>query len=315
LPEAYHQDAWIAERINALMEQYHQGDEPFLLWASFFDPHDPYVVPQPWDTMYDPHALTVPKGREGEHRANPPHFALTQERDPDFSAYRETGRYLHGFHSHVRDPELVRKDWAVYYGMISLMDKYIGSMLDKLDELGIADNTIVVFTTDHGELCGQHGLVKKGAFHYEDLLRLPFIVRYPGVVEAGRATDAMQSLVDLAPTFLSLCGLPVPRRMTGVDQSRVWRGETERARDHIVCENRHEPTSIHLKTYVDDRYKLTVYYNQTYGELFDLHEDPGEFRNLWGDPGCAGLKLELLQRFLWAELGKEPMRMPRVSGA
>lgn len=94
---------------------------------------------------------------------------------------------------------------GVYYGMISLMDKYIGKILDKLDELGLADSTIVVFTTDHGHFFGQHGLQAKGGFHYEDLIKLPFIVRYPGHVPAGQQCNAIQSLVDLAPTFLSFC--------------------------------------------------------------------------------------------------------------
>ena len=103
--------------------------------------------------------------------------------------------------------------------------------------------------------------------------------------------------------------------MVGVDQGPVWRGEAERARDHVVVENRHEPTTIHLKTYVEDRYKITVYFQQTYGELFDLQEDPDELNNLWDSPSNEGLKNRLIQRLLFAEMGKEPLWMPRVSGA
>ncbi|WP_168120817.1 sulfatase-like hydrolase/transferase [Paenibacillus sp. HB172176] len=315
LPEAFHQDAWIADRTNGLMEEYAEEGEPFFLWASFFDPHDPYLAPEPWDTMYDPAELTVPAAVPGEHDRNPPHLRLTQEINPDFSDYEESGKFIHGFRSHVRESGQVAKDLAVYYGMISLMDRYIGKILDKLDKLGLTENTLVVFTTDHGEVCGHHGLVKKGAFHYEDLLRIPFLVRYPGRVPARRVSPALQSLVDLAPTFLRYAGLNVPGRMTGVDQGAVWEGRDSEARDHVLCENRHEPTTVHLKTYVDQRYKLTVYYNRPYGELFDLQEDPKELRNLWDDPDSAPLKTELLQRMLWAELGKEAMPMPRISGA
>jgi uncharacterized sulfatase len=103
--------------------------------------------------------------------------------------------------------------------------------------------------------------------------------------------------------------------MTGVDQSAVWRGEAAAARDHVIVENRHEPTAIHLKTYVDQRYKLTVYYQRRYGELFDLQTDPGEVHNLWDDASHATLKAELLQKLLFAEMGKEPLWMPRVWGA
>jgi arylsulfatase A-like enzyme len=315
LPEAYHYDTWIAERTNALMAAYAAKGEPFFLWASFFDPHPPYLVPAPWDTMYDAEALTLPEVVEGEHAKNPPHFRLTQEEKPDFSAWRETGRGLHGFQSHRRSEEKLRSDMAIYYGMISLMDQYIGRILDQVDALGLAENTVVVFTTDHGHFFGQHGLVAKGPFHYEDMLRLPFLVRLPGRVPAGATSAALQSLVDLAPTFLSLAGIQIPRTMTGVDQRGVWEGRQEAARDHVVVENRHEPTTIHVKTYVDERYKLTVYYRRDYGELFDLQKDPDEANNLWDDPRHASLKCELLRQLLFAEMGKEPLWMPRIWGA
>jgi arylsulfatase A-like enzyme len=204
---------------------------------------------------------------------------------------------------------------ATYYGMVSMMDKYIGKILDRLDELGLAEDTIIVFTTDHGHLFGHHGLHFKGGFHYEDLIKLPFIVRYPGIVPAGQTSDALQSLVDLAPTFLSFAGIPLPTTMTGVDQSTVWTGQQNSARDHVLCEFRHEPTTIHQKTFVNERYKITVYYNQTYGEIFDLLKDPQELINLWDDPAKVELKNELLLKYAWAELGKEPMPMPRVWGA
>ncbi|GIO60312.1 sulfatase family protein [Paenibacillus cineris] len=324
IPEEYHYNTWIAERTNALLEQYHKNDESFFLWSSFFDPHPEYLVPEPWDTMYDPEQLTIPKMVPGEHDRNPPHFAKTQEEHPDFTDLQETGHGIHGYRSHHYYEYGSRKrltDYdkkklvAVYYGMISMMDKYIGHILDKLEELGMADNTIVVFTTDHGHFFGQHGLQAKGGFHYEDLIKLPFIVRYPGEVPAGKRSSAIQSLVDLAPTFLSLCDLPVPYAMTGIDQKKVWLGEAVQARDHAICEFRHEPTTIHQKTYVDERYKITVYYNQTYGEIFDLQEDPGELNNLWDDPEHAPLKTELLLKYAWAELGKESMPMPRITGA
>jgi len=315
IPEEFHYDAWIAERTNALMEQYSREEKPFFLWASFFDPHPPYLVPEPWDTMYDPKELTIPEVTPGEHDCNPPHFRMTQEEKPDFSHLMESGFGIHGYHSHLLPEQERRRRVATYYGMISLMDKYIGKILDKLDELGLAENTLVVFTTDHGHFFGQHGLQAKGGFLYEDLIKLPFIVRYPGQVPAGVQSSAIQSLVDLAPTFLSLCGLEIPRSMTGIDQSGVWTGRAAKARDHAICEFHHEPTTIHQKTYVSERYKLTVYYRQTYGELFDLQEDPGEIRNLWDDPQVAGLKTRLLLEYAWAELGKEPLPMPRVTHA
>ncbi|HQD40006.1 MAG: sulfatase-like hydrolase/transferase [Firmicutes bacterium] len=314
LPEEFHQDAWIAKKASDLLEQYKQKREPFFLWASFFDPHPPYLVPEPWDEMYDPDELTVPELKPGEHDNNPPHFQLTQEPDPDFTPWRESGHGLHGFHSHLHKKEDLAKDIAVYYGMISLMDKYIGKILDKLQELELDQNTLVIFTTDHGHFFGHHGLVAKGAFHYEDLIRIPFIAKLPGQIPSGNTCDALLSLVDLAPTLLSFAGLPAPRTMTGLDQSQVLRGG-DPVRDHVIVENRHEPTTIHAKTYVDERYKLTVYYNQPYGELFDLASDPDEVHNLWAEEKAQELKNSLIMKLLFAEMGKEPLWMPRVSGA
>ncbi|MFS0726716.1 sulfatase [Paenibacillus sp. 1P07SE] len=317
IPEAYHYNAWIAERTNAQLEQCADDGQPFFLWASFFDPHPDYLVPEPWDTMYDPRKLTIPKLTPGEHEANPPHFAMTQLPEPDFSAYREDEFAIHGYRSHTAmyGEEDRERLVATYYGMISLMDKYIGRILDRLDSLGLTEETIVVFTTDHGHFFGQHGLQAKGGFHYEDLLKLPFIVRHPGHVPAGRTSDAIQSLVDLAPTFLDCCGLQIPRSMTGVSQKQVWRGLSASARDHAICEFRHTERTIHQKSYIEERYKLTLYYNQVYGELFDLLEDPGELRNLWDSPDHQMLKTELLLRYAWAELGKEPLPMPRIAHA
>ncbi len=308
------------------------------MWSSFFDPHPPYLVPEPWASMYDPDQLSVPKLVPGEHEKNPPHFGLTQEENPDFSPYKETEIGNIGFHSHSHvTEEEAKKNMAIYYGMISMMDHYIGKILDQLDTLGLTDQTIIVFTTDHGHFFGQHGLHDKGGFHYEDVLKLPFIVRYPGHIPAGKVSNSMQSLVDLAPTFLSFANLSIPGPYGGGRSKRclAWErtpyggGRSKRclawertsSKGIILsvniglCEYRTQPTAVHQKTYVDERYKITVYYNRTYGEIFDLEADPQELNNLWDDPKYLDLKANLLLKYAWAELGIEPLPMPRISGA
>ena len=316
IPEDLHPNTWITERTNARLEHNKRAGTPFFLWASFLDPHPPYLVPRPWDTMYDPDALTVPEVCPGEHERNPPHFGMTQEENPDFSAWQEPqGNGMHGFHSHLLPKRELAKDIAIYYGMVSLLDKHVGAIIDKLDDLGLAENTVVLFTSDHGHLFGQHGMIAKGAFHYEDLIRVPYIVRSPGIVPEGQRSHALQSLVDLPAIFLSMAGLPVPRSMTGCDQSEVWRGERKSARRNVLVENRHQPTTLHLKTLVEDRYKITVYREREYGELFDLMKDPGEIENLWNEPSAAGLKSDLLLRLSSAGMASEPLPMPRIAGA
>ena len=319
IPEQFHYNAWIAERSNALISRYNDADQPFFLWASFFDPHPKYLVPEPWDTMVDPAEVSVPTATPGEHEGNPPHLQLTQQADPDFSAWQEpNGSGCHGFHSHLQDRDELAKDIACYYGMVSCMDKYIGQIVDHLDQLGLADNTLVVFTSDHGHYFGQHGLIAKGAFHYDDGIRVPMIARLLGRIPAGHVSHSLQTLVDYAPTLLDYCGLDAPDDMTGISQRTVWNGDESQARDHVIVENRHQPTTLHLKTYINERHKITIYYGRYYGEIFDLREDPGEVKNLWSD---AALRAELTEEFLRAEMLKEEplddesLRLPNKSVA
>lgn len=316
LPEEFHYNHFISERSKALLSSYAENDEPFFLWASFPDPHPPYVVPSPWSEMYDPTALTVPRLTPGEHEKNPPHHRLSQTSKPDFSVYQEPGgHFVHGGHSHLHDPKDLARDMALYYGMMSFTDEHVGRITQHLKTTGLEENTLVVFTTDHGHFYGHHGLIAKGPFHYEDMIKVPMLVKHKGKVPSGKESSSLQSLVDLAPTFLAWAGCEQETPMAGKSQKPVWTGEQSSLRDHILVENHHQPTTVHLRTRVDERYKITVYFNQPYGEIFDLQKDPGEVENLWDNPEHQELKKDLLLKLTHAELGKELMPMPRVWGA
>jgi arylsulfatase A-like enzyme len=316
LPEPLHHSHWVGERTVAHIERCAAEGRPFFLWSSFFDPHPPYVIPEPWASMYDPGEMLPGRLVTGELDKMPAHYAKTQEAQPDFSVYDEPGgSLLHGFHPHHYETEELQRSIACYYGMISLIDQEIAHILDCLDRLGIAQNTLILFSTDHGHFMGQHGLIAKGAFHYEDMLRIPMLVRYPKQVPAGAVSHALQSQVDWAPTFLAAAGIEVPGLMQGLDQMPVWSGDTPTVRDHVIVENRHNPTTMHLRTLVTERYKLTVYREDPYGELFDLDTDPEERQNRWDDPGYRDVKAMLLLRFVQAELEREPTRMPRIAVA
>jgi uncharacterized sulfatase len=316
IPERFHYNTWITERSIARLEQNQQSDTPFFLWASYFDPHPSYLVPEPWASMYDPAQIELPpQGLDAEDRW-PELMRRTRQAGADFSTWQEPdGHHVHGMEHHAIDPEALRKDIAVYYGMMSMLDHYVGKLLDRLEELGLADNTLVVFTSDHGHYFGQHGLTAKGPFHFEDGIRVPFIVRWPGQVPAGRVSSALQSLVDCAPSLLEAAGVPVPGSMAGKSQLPVWRGDNAAARRHVSVEFRHQPSRLNLRTTVDTRYKITLWNNPEDGEIYDLETDPGEYRNLWSDPAASELKTRLLQQAVLAEMEKEPYRMPRVYGA
>lgn len=315
LPQEYHYTTWTGERTVAQIRQAAQGNQPFFIWSSFHDPHPPYLVPEPWASLYDPDEMRAGGLVHGEHDRNPEHFRKTQEMDLDYwTRVREGEGAIHGGHPHLRDTGELRKDIACYYGMVSFMDDQIGRILAALDDLDLARNTLVVFTTDHGHFLGQHGLVAKAIHHYEDLIRVPFIVRWPGQVPSGRTSAALQNLVDLAPSFLQAAGLPVPGAMTGLNQLPSWCGGPP-VRTWSVTENHLGYRRFHLRTYVNQRYKITVYRHGSEGELFDLQNDPGELRNLWDDPAAATLKGQLLHEFMQATLQMEPERMPRIASA
>ncbi len=318
LPEEFHHSHWVGERTVANMEQAVQENKPFFLWTSFFDPHPPYAVPEPWASMYDMEDMQPGQLASGELAPGqmPSHFGKTLEEHPDYTMYQEPGgKALHGFHSHLHSEEELRRSMACYYGMVSLIDQEIGRILDALDRLGISDNTLILFSTDHGHFLGQHGLIAKGAFHYEDLLRIPLIVRWPGQSPAGQVSNALQCQVDWAPTFLNVAGIPIPGLMQGLSQAPVWRGETGHDRTWVLVENRHNPTTVHLRTLITDCYKITVYRNGEDGELWDLAQDPAELHNRWHDPDYAGIKCQLLHQFIQAEIQREPTRMPRIAHA
>jgi uncharacterized sulfatase len=316
LPEQYHYNAWIAEKTNDYLKQYKESDQPFFLWSSFFDPHPSYLIPEPWDTLYDPDKLTVPEGRPGEEQdGGSPFFRLARDPEGSYDKYGIKGQWMHGVAKHCHTKEALAKDMAVYYGMVSCLDKYVGKILDQLDELGLADNTLVVFTSDHGHYYGHHELIAKGPFHYDDGVRVPMIARWPGHVNAGSRTSALQSLVDLPVTFLEAAGIAKPHVMTGINQLPCWTGTGEAVRDHTLVEDNHEPGMAELKTYINNRYKLTVYRAFDCGELYDMQEDPGELYNRWDDPSYAEIKTRLMQEFLQAEMAKEVLPMPRIWGA
>ncbi|TDD21503.1 sulfatase family protein [Nonomuraea diastatica] len=315
LPERYHYGHFVAERTVAAIDGAVEAGKPFFTWASFQDPHPPYLVPQPWASMYDPSDVEPGELVDGELDRMSEWTRRTQEAEPDFSPWQETEHANHGFVSHRVDPDRMRRDLAVYYGMVSFVDACVGRLLDALDERGLTERTLLVFTTDHGHFLGQHGLTAKGPFHYEDLVRIPLIARFPGVVPAGSSVRALQSLVDLAPTFLQAAGIEVPTDMQGVGQLSVWSGRRARARDHVLVENRHQPSAVHLRTYVDERYKLTLYRDRPDGELFDLVEDPAELHDLFDESAHAGLRAEVMRRFLNAEIRREASASQRVAVA
>jgi arylsulfatase A-like enzyme len=177
---------------------------------------------------------------------------------------------------------------AGYYGMVSQLDHNIGRVLAAVDRRGLADDTLVIATTDHGEFLGDHQMIFKGPLHYEGLLRVPLIVRGPGFGAGGAVSDPVGT-IDLAPTALAAAGVDIPDHIEG-------RPLLDGPREHVLTENDHQMVfRMPLRTLTTTRYKVTRYEEQPgVGELYDLQEDPGEIVNRWDDPAYGSVRSDLL---------------------
>jgi arylsulfatase A-like enzyme len=315
LPEELHYNRYIADSTIRLIEQSaREPARPFFAWCSFPDPHLPVAPPRPYCDLYAPRALPLPARRAGELDDLPPIYrrVLAGEVQPNGTDNRGVTD------DHWR--ELI----ALTYGMITHLDAEIGRVMAALERTGQAENTIIVFTSDHGDMMGDHGLLWKAFYTFQGCIRLPFIVAAPGQ-PGGRTSSALVSQVDLLPSLLDLCGVPLPGSEWSEKQTpfmrgavrpldlypgRSWRGllsgGCDAIRDSVVIENDDPTCGFQVRTLVTDRYRLAVYPGTPAGELFDLQDDPAELHNLWYRAPQQALRAELTAQLLAEYAGTTP---------
>lgn len=319
LPTRLHNSVWTADRTIAFLER-HDMSRPFVLWVGFQDPHHPHAVPRDWNDRVDAMRVPLPDWTEGELDDKPPHFRAARCGTLSREGFVGEFGYVAGTENeavHAVTESDARRGRAYYYTMVKLIDHEVGRILAALDQLQVADNTLVIFTTDHGELLGDHGLWGKGPFHYEQLVRIPLIARWPAAISGGQHISALASLVDIVPTCLSAAGLPVPYGLDGVDLLPLLRGEVGTVRNEVLVESVDDPRRLRAKSIVTaDGLKLTWHAGPGMGELYDLRSDPREKVNLWCDDGYAHDKAKLLGRIIeHMETLEADRRLPRVSAA
>jgi arylsulfatase A-like enzyme len=286
LPEEDHPTTYVAERTIDFLRRVDRR-RPWFCWSSFTDPHHPMDPPAPWCDRYAAADMTVPV-RHPEELERKPGFHRVWTR-----GLPEPMRWANPGGATLSDRELAEM-MAAYYGMVAQLDHNIGRVLQTLAESGQADDTLVIVTTDHGELLGDHQMLFKGPFHYDGLLRVPLVIRGPGVA-ANVEASAPVGTIDLAPTVLDLAGLPIPTHVEGRSLRPFLSGAGE-PREWVLTENDHEMGfSLYLRTVTTARYVLTRYDTMPgVGELYDHGADPGEFENRWDDPAYAAVRDELL---------------------
>jgi arylsulfatase A-like enzyme len=212
---------------------------------------------------------------------------------------------------------------AAYYAMVSLVDDEVGRILAALEAEGLADNTIVVFTSDHGEMLGDHQLMLKGPMMYDCAVRVPLLIRWPARLPAGeRRTDLVQ-WIDLAPTLLDAAGLPPLPRGQGMSLLPLARGdEAAPTRGWALCEYRNSghpyDVAVHTTMLRVDHWKLVVYHGSPAtqrdrtGELYDLTADPDELENLWDDAAHREVRLTLQETLLDVLVATEDRSQVRI---
>lgn len=296
-----------------------QFTQPFLMMVQFFNAHRPFDPPHKYEHLYDNTHLPEPATfwDDYEMRASPARDARMRIEDmPDFDPPADlTARQ--------------RKQWnyqrfmAHFLGTLRAQDDNIGRLLDFLEHNGLADNTIVVYTTDHGFFLGDHGWFDK-RFMYEQALRVPWMIRCPGQQGRGSVRSEWVVNVDNAPTVLDLVGLPVPPQMQGMSLAPLLRGQALPEARSSMYYHYYEFGPPHwvaphygIRT---DRYKLISYYNRNEWELFDLQKDPDEMDNLFIDnnrsiqPGYEAIANDLIAqlkqlRERYKDTTGEPVRL------
>jgi arylsulfatase len=272
-PKRFHVDAYVGDQAADWLRRYARpvgepGALPFAAWVSFPGPHDPYDPPEEMASMYDDAPIPEPI---------PP---AADAVEPVRSARGvKVENPLFQLDLAEATPQHYRRWRAHYYANVSLIDEGIGKMLAALEERGALEDTVIVFTSDHGDALGDHGLAYK-SFFYEWGARVPLLVRGPGVARGARCA-ALVSTLDLVPLFYRTCGVEVPAAVQGVDPTPLLADPSGRLRTHVVSE-------LQGRVMVrDERYKY-VQYQGAVSELFDLQEDPREVRNLASDLAHAG---------------------------
>ncbi|MGH9840434.1 MAG: sulfatase family protein [Blastocatellia bacterium] len=307
LPEESFPEAWEADRaIDFLRAQQGKG-KPWFLYLSMLKPHSEFVIPAPFDKMYAAKDMPLPRT-----------FKAGIDAPADFvtggAAYGKDASKRHtedGPGSRARlfinDADILREVIAHYYGAVSLVDKHMGRVLAILDELGMRDDTVVIFTADHGNMLGERNRMFKGVM-YESSARVPLLFRAPGRIPAGRVNDAVFDNSTLMPTLLELAGLPVPSGVQGKSLAPLMRGNG--------------PAPEAAFAYLSDKmvrqgdWKLIVPLARSRSgksELYNVARDPDEQTNLYGKPEAANVQQKLTALMeSWDRQQPPKVEMPKV---
>jgi arylsulfatase len=280
----FHQTKWASDCAIDYITRDH--GKPWMLNINVYDPHPPFIPPLEYQDRFKPEDMPGPHFRESDLKHQKSLESV------DFQVKAQTPA--------ANDAKAVQ---AKYYAMIAQIDDQLARILKTLDDTGQRENTVIIFTSDHGETLGDHGLMFKGCRFYEGLVKVPLIFSFPKKFRADLQCDGLAELLDLSATLLAIADIDIPAYHQGINLLPILTGKDPgaRIRKSARCEyfdalDSHFTggTGSFATMYRDERYKLTVYHDADLGELYDLKEDPWEFHDLWHDPAHTEIKHRLI---------------------
>ena len=299
VPEALYPTSYVADKTVDFLEDFAAAgrDSPFFAMTSFPDPHHPFTPPGRYWGMHDPAEMSLDESFAGTNAAPPPHVQFAR-------AQRDAGTAMTGAQALFAVGEReAREARALTCDMIAMIDDAVGRVLAALDRLGLRDDTVVIFTADHGDYLGDHQLLLKGPIHYQSLIRVPFLWADTADRAAPVGVAATVSgTLDIPATILDRAGIAPYNGLQGSSLMPLIDGGPDDPDAEVLIEEDQQRTALgfekpaRTRTFVTDRHRITLYHDVRWGELYDLGEDPGEFRNLWDDPAASDVKAELMER-------------------
>lgn len=312
VPHEAHYSHWVAERAIDFIEYDRDEADPFFLMVNFFDPHHSFGAPQEFRDLIDADAIPAPITKTGELDEKPaPHRAYSEK------SYSGTAP---GFQDYTTDE--IKEIRAQYWAMIALIDYEVGRIMAALAQVGLAQETLVVFSSDHGEMLGNHRQLLKGPQLYDDLTRVPLIARWPSRIAPGTNVPNLVQWIDLTATILEAAGCAPRIGVQGQSLIPLLSGEKTQLRPWALCEYRYSGFAtdpLIMTTMLRyESWKLIVWHGEPAcgstrdGEMYDLSQDPDELHNLFHAPEHAPQRRVMKEMLLMAMSEAEDRSQPRA---
>ncbi|MGQ4875570.1 MAG: sulfatase family protein [Promethearchaeia archaeon] len=279
MPEEIYPTNFIADKTIEFLENFADGKynkKNFFLHCSFPDPHHPVCPPGRFKELYKPDDIELP----------PTFYEYENLLNHKFLGELLKNELFSSLVLHKTNEEELKTFMALTYGSIATIDNAIGNILSALQRYGLESNTMIIFSSDHGDLMGDYGMLLKGPAHYRGLINIPLLWKIPSKTK-GSVSDSLISSVDIPKTLLNLLKIrekQQPKGMQGFDATPILLDPNAEIRDRILIEEDEEVLNlkIRLRTLVTKEYRITLYENhEDFGDIFSYKDDPNEINNLW----------------------------------